>query len=259
MNPDDRLDLRARFVAILSDLEAYLQSEREEGVTAVAARRDLVEALASRPATPAIPATPSPRYSGSLPSEKNPADGLGAIARAIAACTRCPLHQTRTRTVPGQGNPSPELVFIGEGPGAEEDRQGLAFVGAAGQLLTKMIAAMGFSREEVFIANIVKCRPPGNRVPTPEEAAACLPFLHQQLALLKPKVIVTLGATALKYLLNLDQAAITKIRGHWLEFQGIPVMPTFHPAYLLRNPASKRDAWSDLKAVLARLGRPPPR
>jgi len=131
-------------------------------------------------------------------------------------------------------------------------------VGAAGQLLTKMIAAMGFSREEVFIGNIVKCRPPENRVPTPEEAAACIPFLHQQLALLKPRVIVTLGATALKYLLGLENAAITKIRGTWQDYHGIPVMPTFHPAYLLRNPASKREAWSDLKAVLARIGRTPP-
>lgn len=180
------------------------------------------------------------------------------IAAEIAGCKRCPLHSTRIQTVPGQGNPRPEIMFVGEAPGADEDEQGLAFVGRAGQLLTKMIEAMGFTRDEVFIANIVKCRPPGNRVPEPAEAAACLHFLEDQLALLKPKVIVTLGATALKYLMGMESVSITKMRGHWLSVGGVEVMPTFHPSYLLRTPEAKKEAWSDLKAVLAKLGRTPP-
>jgi DNA polymerase len=160
--------------------------------------------------------------------------------------------------VPGQGNPnSPEILFIGEAPGQDEDAQGLAFVGKAGKLLTQMIEAMGFSRDEIFIANICKCRPPDNRPPSPEEMQACIPFLQAQIAVIKPKVIVTLGATAAKGLLN-AQTAISKLRGHWTLYSDIPLMPTFHPAYLLRFPPAKHDAWSDLKSVLKRLGRPVP-
>ncbi len=182
---------------------------------------------------------------------------LGAVAARIADCRRCPLHATRTQTVPGQGAPGPEILFVGEAPGADEDRQGLAFVGRAGQLLTRMIAAMGYSRDAVFIANILKCRPPDNRAPLPEEMETCLPFLREQIALLQPQVIVCLGATAVKGLLG-ETIGITKLRGQWRTFDGIDVMPTFHPAYLLRNPSAKREAWEDLKAVLARLGRTPP-
>lgn len=149
-------------------------------------------------------------------------------------------------------------MFIGEGPGADEDRQGLAFVGKAGQLLTRIIEAMGFTREQVFIGNIVKCRPPGNRTPFPDEMAACLPFLEEQIQLLKPRVIVALGATAVRGLLGLEMG-ITRLRGKWLSYRGIDVMPTFHPAYLLRNPAGKKEVWEDMKAVLERLGREPPR
>ena len=163
--------------------------------------------------------------------------------------------------MPGQGNPHPELVFVGEGPGEDEDAQGLAFVGRAGQLLTRMIIAMGLTREEVWIGNVVKCRPPDNRVPEPDEMAACLPFLREQLAVLKPKVIVALGATAVKGLVN-TQTGITKLRGHWLNFAEIPLMPTFHPAYLIRGGGDEKarywDVWEDMCTVLKRLGRPVP-
>ncbi len=203
---------------------------------------------AARPsATPPVPA----------PGKSLPA--LEGIAVRIAGCRLCGLCETRTRTVPGQGNTRPELIFIGEGPGADEDQQGLAFVGRAGQLLTKIISAMGLTRDEVWIGNIVKCRPPNNRVPSADEMAACLPYLREQIALLRPKVMVCLGATAVKGLFNPTEG-ITKLRGKWLSFEGIDTMPTYHPAYLLRNPPAKRDVWEDMKAVLERLGRiPPPR
>lgn len=150
-------------------------------------------------------------------------------------------------------------MFIGEAPGADEDRQGLAFVGAAGQLLTKMIEAMGYTREQVFIGNILKCRPPDNRTPVPEEMATCLPYLKAQIALLKPKVIIALGATAVRGLTAIS-TGITKLRGTWLSFEGIDLMPTYHPAYLLyqRNLTAKKQVWEDLKAVLKHLGRKPP-
>jgi DNA polymerase len=185
------------------------------------------------------------------------ASDLARVAGVIAGCRKCSLHQTRTRTVPGQGNPAPEILFVGEAPGADEDEQGLAFVGRAGQLLTKMIQAMGFERDEVFIANILKCRPPDNRAPLPEEMETCLPYLKEQIRLLKPKVIVALGATAVRGLVGLE--GISKLRGNWLQFEGIDLMPTYHPAYLLRNPPAKKDVWLDLQEALRRLGRTPPK
>ncbi len=190
--------------------------------------------------------------------EKNPPlDELKRIAVEIAGCTKCSLHKTRIQTVPGQGNVKhPEMMFIGEAPGADEDEQGLAFVGRAGQLVTKMITAMGFERDEVFIANILKCRPPDNRPPTPEEMAICIPYLKRQIAEVQPKVIVALGATAVLGLLNLT--GISELRGKWQKFEGIDLMPTYHPSYLLRNPVMKRVAWQDLQAVLKQLGRTPP-
>lgn len=184
-------------------------------------------------------------------------ESISGIAKEVAACKKCALHKTRTNTVPGQGNTSPEIMFIGEAPGADEDAQGLAFVGRAGKLLTKMIEAMGFTREEVFIGNILKCRPPDNRVPQPDEMAMCMPYLLRQIKVLKPKVIVALGGTSVKGLLKTD-AGITKLRGNWTEFEGVPFMPTLHPAYLLRNPKAKHDAWADLQAVLKKLGRKAP-
>jgi uracil-DNA glycosylase len=182
---------------------------------------------------------------------------LTKIAGEISSCKKCVLHKTRTKTVPGQGNSHPEIMFIGEAPGADEDEQGLAFVGKAGQLLTRMIEAMGFVREDVFIANIAKCRPPENRQPTPEEMETCIPYLKQQIAAIRPKVIVALGAVAVKGLLQ-DFTGISKLRGTWMKFDGIDVMPTYHPAYLLRNPPAKKEVWADLQVVLKHLGRTPP-
>ena len=169
-------------------------------------------------------------------------------------CRNCPLAATRNNVVFGEGNPDARLMFIGEGPGFDEDRLGRPFVGKAGQLLDKMISAMQFTREEVYIANIVKCRPPDNRVPTPEEAACCIGYLHRQIELIRPEVIVLLGATAVKFLLN-TTSGISKMRGRWLSYENIPVMPTFHPAFLLRQESAKREAWQDLQQVMARFGK----
>ena len=214
------------FQNILEDLAQYLEYEIDEGTAPVEFSRDVEQEL-------------------------------GKIEKVIAGCMKCSLHETRTRTVPGQGSSRPEIMFIGEAPGFDEDQQGLAFVGRAGQLLTKMIQAMGYTREKVFIGNILKCRPPGNRAPMPDEMTACLPYLKAQIALLKPKVIIALGATAVKGLLN-TSTGITRLRGTWLSFEGVDVMPTYHPAYLLRNTSAKKEVWEDLKTVLNHLGRTPP-
>jgi DNA polymerase len=183
---------------------------------------------------------------------------LGILADRVAACTACRLHQGRTQTVFARGSGKSRLCFVGEGPGEEEDRQGFPFVGAAGQLLDRMIAAMGLSRDDVYICNIVKCRPPENRKPEPDEMKACMPFLREQLGLLKPQVIVALGATAVQGLFNTTEG-ITRLRGRWRLFEGeIAVMPTFHPAYLLRNPRAKQAVWQDLQATMRQLGLPLP-
>jgi uracil-DNA glycosylase len=193
-----------------------------------------------------------------------PADLEGRVARLqqladeSRACTKCALHMTRQQAVFSRGSPSAEVMFVGEGPGADEDAQGEPFVGKAGQLLDKMIVAMGLDRDQVYICNVVKCRPPDNRTPEPEEAAACLPYLQEQIALINPKVIVALGATAVKGMLGV-QEGITRLRGKWKLYRAsIPVMPTFHPSYLLRKEDAKRDVWNDLKAVMVNLGRPVP-
>jgi DNA polymerase len=180
------------------------------------------------------------------------------LQNEIKSCTRCGLHAGRTQTVFARGTPKSGLCFVGEGPGADEDAQGFTFVGKAGQLLDRMIAAMGFERDEVYVANIVKCRPPNNRKPEPDEMAACLPYLGEQLELVAPQVIVALGATALQGLFGTTEG-IMRVRGRWRLYRGqIAVMPTFHPAYLLRNPAAKREVWDDLQAVLRQMGRTPP-
>jgi DNA polymerase len=168
------------------------------------------------------------------------------------------LHEQRRQTVFARGNPFAELAFVGEGPGADEDAMGLPFVGAAGQLLDRMIAAMGYQRDDVYVCNIVKCRPPNNRKPEFDEMAACMPHLGQQLGLVRPKAIVALGATAVQGLCGTTEG-ITRLRGKWKLYKGtIPIMPTFHPAYLLRNPAAKREVWLDLQEVLKHLGKSPP-
>ncbi|HRT05072.1 MAG TPA: uracil-DNA glycosylase [Kiritimatiellia bacterium] len=231
----------------------YLQYLKEQGITHVPSSG---KKFAKTPAAPRPAPSPRPSPLAPRPSSSGP-DTLESIAAEIAACELCPLAATRQHVVPGQGALQPDIMFIGEGPGADEDEQGLAFVGRAGQLLTKMINAMGYTREQVFIGNIVKCRPPGNRVPTPVEMEGCIPYLKRQIAVIQPKLIVCLGATAARGLVN-ETMPIGKARGSWREFEGIPVMLTFHPAYLLRDPRQKAPCWADLKAVLARLGKTPP-
>ena len=185
-------------------------------------------------------------------------EALAAIRDDIGDCTRCKLHtQGRHQVVFGVGSPTADLMFVGEAPGADEDVQGVPFVGRAGQLLTKMIEAMGFKRDEVYIANVIKCRPPGNRNPEPDEIATCEPFLFRQIEAIQPKVIVALGAFAAKTLLQSD-APISRLRGRLYDYRGVKLMPTFHPSFLLRSPGYKREAWDDMKKALAELGRVPP-
>jgi DNA polymerase len=179
-------------------------------------------------------------------------DRLIAIRADIGDCTRCKLHAGRTNLVFGVGNPEADLMFVGEGPGADEDEQGEPFVGRAGQLLTQIIKAMGFAREDVYIANVVKCRPPNNRNPEPDEIAQCSPFLYAQIASIKPKVIVALGKFAAQTLLGME-TPISRLRGRFHEMGDTVVMPTFHPSYLLRTPAAKREVWEDMKMVMQRL------
>jgi DNA polymerase len=178
---------------------------------------------------------------------------LLTIREDIGDCIRCKLHKGRTKIVFGDGHPNAKLVFIGEGPGRDEDLQGLPFVGRAGKLLTRMIEAMGLKRSDVYICNVVKCRPPENRAPEKDEVAACSPFLIRQIDLISPQVIVTLGSIATQTVLE-TISGISGLRGRWQEFRGIKLMPTYHPAYLLRNPAAKNEVWKDLQLVMAELG-----
>ena len=177
---------------------------------------------------------------------------LAELEASLQGCQKCELCQQRMNIVFGQGNPHAEVVLVGEAPGREEDKRGVPFVGEAGQLLEKILFAMGFKRDDVYICNIIKCRPPQNRDPQGDEIAACEQFLRHQLALIKPRVIITLGRFAAHSLLHTTEP-ISHIRGQWGEYQGMPLMPTFHPAYLLRNPTGKRDVWQDMKQVLSRL------
>ena len=183
----------------------------------------------------------------------NSIDNLDELKRYINGCTRCKLHKNRRNIVFGEGNPNAELVFVGEAPGREEDIEGRPFVGEAGRLLTRIIKAMGLERMDVYICNVVKCRPPRNRDPEADEIKACFPFLEAQLRIISPKVICTLGRIAAQTLLGKD-FKITKQRGNWYFYKDIPVMPTFHPAYLLRNPSEKRVVWEDMKKIMEKLG-----
>lgn len=211
---------------------------------------------------PAATAEPDP---SSSPSPDDRTDWtLDTLREAALKCVKCPhLVKSRTQVVFGVGNPKAELMFVGEAPGADEDAEGEPFVGRAGQLLTKIIQAMGFERHDVYIANVLKCRPdmpqgsPGNRKPRPEEMATCLPWLEKQIELIKPRVMVALGATALEGLFG-EAGPVGKMRGRWLDFRGIPVMATYHPAYLLRNQSNteKRKVWEDMLQVLERLEKP---
>ena len=181
------------------------------------------------------------------------AETLEGLEASLSGCERCVLATGRTKLVFGVGSGNARLMFVGEGPGRDEDLQGIPFVGKAGELLTKMILAMGLTREEVYIANVVKCRPPRNRNPEPDEVLQCSPFLRRQIALVQPEVIVSMGKFATETLFG-EKLSILRTRGNWGAYEGVPLMPTLHPAYLLRNPSAKRDAWSDLQKVMARMG-----
>lgn len=183
---------------------------------------------------------------------------LQSLAKIVSSCVTCRLCKTRKQTVFSDGSPDARIMFIGEAPGADEDRQGVPFVGRAGQLLTRMIEdGMGLPRKSVYIANVLKCRPPDNRNPEPDEIASCRGYLERQIDLVKPEVIVALGKFAAQFLLETEEG-IMRLRGKWGSYRGIPVMPTFHPSFLLRQPAQKKEAWEDLLAVLSRLGIDPP-
>lgn len=246
---DERDELRV----VASALRAHLEWQLLSGATGLpAADAALAHARSSRPAPAVVPPAPEP------PPPLAVARDLDELERQVAGCTRCRLHEGRTQTVFARGTGTLRVCFVGEGPGAEEDAQGLPFVGAAGQLLDRMIAAMGLVRDEVYVCNIVKCRPPGNRKPELDEMAACRPFLVRQLELVDPEVIVALGATAVGGLLGTNEG-ITRLRGTFRLYRGaVAVMPTFHPAYLLRNPDAKRQVWEDLRLVLRQIGRVPP-
>jgi uracil-DNA glycosylase family 4 len=264
---------RSEVGEILGEVVRHLEWLRDAGIgdvpTRTAARRSGARTAATtrtRDPTPTAP-TRSPATEAAAPARRPPryalsdkgcgSSALLAIREELGECTRCKLAGGRTKLVFGVGSPSAELMFVGEGPGADEDLQGEPFVGKAGQLLTKMIEAMGYRREEVYIANVVKCRPPGNRDPEGDEIAACEQFLKAQIAAVKPRVLVALGRFAVQTLLR-DTTPISRQRGRWRTYEGVRLMPTFHPAYLLRNPAEKKKAWEDLQQVMKELGKPPP-
>ena len=212
---------------------------------------------ATAPGSLPVPETPAVPESPAVPEAmEDPAESLEALKAEVLPCTRCKLAETRTQVVFGEGNPRARVFFIGEAPGAHEDRTGRPFVGRAGQLLDRIIEnAMGLRREEVFIGNVNKCRPPGNREPAPDEVAACLPYLKEQVSIIRPEVIVTLGRVAVGNLLG-TSLPMRELRGMTLDYQGIPVVATWHPAYLLRNPSAKAGAWEDIKRVNSLLGLP---
>jgi DNA polymerase len=200
---------------------------------------------------PGVARTDAPA-ADALPSDASRPETLAAIRAELEACRCCGLCRERQKIVYGVGNEQARLVFVGEAPGREEDIQGEPFVGEAGKLLDRILFAMGLTRAEVYICNVLKCRPPRNRDPLPDEIATCLPFLQRQLKAIQPQVIVTLGKFAGQTLLQ-SETPISRLRGQWGEYQGIPLMPTFHPAFLLRNPAAKKEVWEDMKQVIQRL------
>jgi DNA polymerase len=209
---------------------------------------------ASTPVLPVLPSVAGPSLLDVL--DRVEGDTLDRTREDLGECMRCRLHKQRNKIVFGAGNPRAELVFVGEGPGHDEDVQGLPFVGRAGKLLTQMIEAMGLKREDVYICNVVKCRPPENRKPEDDEVATCSPYLFRQLDVIAPKAIVCLGGTAAQALLK-TKDSISRFRGNWFDYRNTKLMATYHPAYLLRNPAAKSDVWKDLQKVMAHLGLQP--
>ena len=252
-NLQERLSLRLRYYQDIGIREFFrdriapagLEPQLEQGVSQTAVNmiyenaQTMNESPIPQPFVTAIP--------------KIDEGTLQTIREDIGDCIRCKLHKGRTKIVFGDGHPQAKLLFIGEGPGRDEDLQGLPFVGRAGKLLTQMIEAMGLRRSDVYICNVVKCRPPENRAPEKDEVAACSPFLFRQIDLVAPKVIVCLGSIAAQTILETTRG-ISQFRGQWLEFRGRKLMATYHPAYLLRNPAAKSEVWKDLQKVMAELG-----
>lgn len=221
--------IKTELLDVIKDIKAYIKAEKEYGVGEIL--------------MPGAAATKTERPGRSSKSEE-----LLALKGRVLNCEKCLLHKTRRNIVFGDGDPRAKLVFVGEAPGYDEDLQGLPFVGQAGKLLTKMIGAMGFSRDSVYICNVLKCRPPENRSPLPDEVAVCKEYLLGQIEIISPKVICCLGRHAACALLETEDP-ISKIRGREIDFKGIILVPTFHPAYLLRNPSAKKEAWEDLKKI----------
>lgn len=276
-------DPREELASVAASLRAYLEWQADTGATGIPRRprgrgaepvrepepapapdevmRDAERAPVARQLPeepPPAPVEPKPQL---VAKQAPPPRALPVIDAEVKTCARCSLSEGRTNAVFARGNPEASLCFVGEAPGADEDAQGLPFVGRAGQLLDRMIQAMGLDpAKDVYVCNIIKCRPPGNRRPEPEEIEACIPYLHEQIAVTKPKVIVALGNTAVAALLG-TKLGITKVRGAWKLYRGsVPVMPTYHPSYLIRPSAqqaeAKRQAWEDLQAVMKELGLP---
>ncbi len=247
-------DSRAELAALAALTAEHLRHEMEAGSAylpraAPSAKRSMVQ---EEPPRADVPTRPGGTASV-VPAEAGPAGRLAVLAEEARSCTRCRLHEGRTQSVFARGSVEASLVFVGEGPGYHEDQSGIPFVGKAGQLLDKMILAMGFARDEVYVCNVVKCRPPDNRTPSPDEAESCVPFLKEQLELVAPTVLVALGRHAAE---NLGVAVPgRRWRGQWGTYEGVRVMPTYHPAYLLRNPENKRVVWQDLQAVVKAMGR----
>jgi uracil-DNA glycosylase family 4 len=266
---------RVRYCHELGIYDFYRrESVLPESLSSTSSQPELKEEMAARKsavvpivAEDKILAVAAPRAESGV---ADPAAALQLIREDLGDCTRCKLHRGRTNLVFGVGNPHAELMFVGEGPGADEDAQGEPFVGRAGQLLNNMIKAMGLRREDVYIANVVKCRPPGNRTPEPDECETCSPFLMRQIAVIKPKVVVALGATAAKNLLAMN-SSLGELRGRFYDFNpagirtsdpswpGARLAVTYHPAYLLRDPRQKGETWKDLQMVMKYLGIEPPK
>jgi DNA polymerase len=260
-------DPRRELGELAASLRAYLEVQQDTGAWGVPRAAKKAPAQAAPPVQAPQVEAPPPILQGVAPEapkvetkkDAKPVRALEIIEAEVAQCTKCGLAETRTKTVFARGNPNAKLVFVGEAPGADEDEQGRPFVGRAGQLLDKMIGAMGLDPEtDVYVCNIIKCRPPGNRKPELQEIETCIPYLHEQLAALSPKVIVAMGNTAVSALLD-TKLGITKLRGAWKLYKGkVPVMPTYHPSYLIRPSAqqteAKKQAWEDLQAVMKELG-----
>jgi len=267
----EQLAARIQYYRELGIYDFYRQEIRESRRPATVADtatedvQDVVPKAAAKQKT--LSDIPAPEVQRTAAQAPDPVAALAAIREDIGECTRCRLHKGRNQIVFGVGDPKAELMFIGEAPGADEDMQGLPFVGRAGQLLTNMIAAMGLRREDVYIANIIKCRPPGNRMPERDECETCSPYLMRQIATIRPKVIVALGAVAAKTLLAIN-APMSELRGNWYDFtpqvekhlrpeEPVKLAVTYHPAFLLRDPRQKKETWKDLQMVMNYLGLKP--